>query len=142
MIAYFDTSAFVKLVIAEAGSGEVGRIWDVASRAVSSVLLYPESRAALAKARRDHRLSRAAFDTAVEDFEALWAGVERVLVSVPLATRAGTLAHEHALRGYDAVHLASAEAIATEEAVFVAADGPLCAAARQLGLAVARIGSR
>ncbi len=41
MIAYFDTSAFVKLVVSEAGSAEVGRIWDLASRTASSILLYP-----------------------------------------------------------------------------------------------------
>ncbi|MGH7806361.1 MAG: type II toxin-antitoxin system VapC family toxin [Candidatus Binatia bacterium] len=139
MIAYFDTSAFVKLVVAEAGSKEVARIWDAASRVASSILLYPEGRAALARARRDRRLDRAALRLAVEDFEAQWAGVERILVSLPLAERAGTLADEHALRGYDAVHLASAEAVAADDIVFVAADGPLCAAARQLGLAVAPI---
>jgi predicted nucleic acid-binding protein len=139
LIAYFDTSAFVKLVVSEAGSAEVGRIWDVASRAASSILLYPEGRAALAKARRDRRLSQAALHVAIEDFETLWAGIERVLVSVLLATRAGALAHEQGLRGYDAVHLASAETIAAGDIVFVAADQPLLAAARRLGLAVAPI---
>jgi predicted nucleic acid-binding protein len=139
VIAYFDTSAFVKLVVFEAGSAEVGRIWDLASRSASSILLYPEGRAALTTARRDRRLSQAALHVAVEDFESFWAGVERVLVSVPLATRAGALADEHGLRGYDAVHLASAETIAAEDIVFVAADGPLCTAAGHLGLAVAPI---
>ena len=139
MIAYFDTSAFVKLLIAEPGSAETGRIWDAASRCVSSVLLYPESRAALSRARRDRRLSQAALRTAIEDFEARWAGVESILTGVPLARRAGALAHQYGLRGYDAVHLASAETIASEEVVLVSADGALCAAARHLGLAVARI---
>ena len=139
MIAYFDTSAFVKLVVAEPGSPEVGRILDEASRAASSILLYPEARAALAQARRNRRLTDASLKVSLADFETLWAGIERILVSVPLAIRAGALAQEHALRGYDAVHLASVEAIATDDVVFVAADGPLCGAARRLGLAVAPI---
>jgi len=139
VIAYFDTSAFMKLVIDEAGSKDVGRVWDVASRAASSILLYPEGRAALARARRDRRLSQAALSAAVSDFEALWAGIERILVSTPLATRAGELAHEHGLRGYDAVHLAAAESIAADDMVFMAADRALLAAARRLGLAVASV---
>jgi hypothetical protein len=139
VIAYFDTSAFVKLLIAEPGSAEVGRIWDAASRAASSILLYPEGRAALAKARRDRRLSQSALRAAVADFDALWAGVERILATVPLVRRAGALAHEYGLRGYDAVHLASVETIASEDVALVAADESLCAAARLLGLAVAQI---
>lgn len=139
MIAYFDTSAFVKLLIAETGSAEVDRIWAAASRAASSILLYPEGRAALARARRDRRLSQAELRAAVEDFDKLWAGVDGVLATVPLTRRAGALAHEYGLRGYDAVHLASAETIASQSTILVAADGPLCAAARHLGLAVAQI---
>jgi predicted nucleic acid-binding protein len=139
VIAYFDTSAFVKLLIAEPGSAEVGRIWDTARRAASSVLLYPEGRAALAKARRDRRLDAKNLSAAVEDLEGLWARVDRVLASVPLTRRAGALADEYGLRGCDAVHLASAETIASADVVLVSTDERLCAAARLLGLAVARI---
>ncbi len=61
---------------------------------------------------------------------------------MPVATRAGALAHEHGFRGYDAVNLASAETIAAEDIVFVAADGPLCTAAGHLGLPIAPIALR
>lgn len=52
MIAYFDTSAFVPLVIDEPSSPTAQRLWDIADRVVSVRLLYPETRAALAMARR------------------------------------------------------------------------------------------
>jgi uncharacterized protein len=139
LIAYFDTSAFVKLIVEEAGSEEAVRIWEHASRVASSVLLYPEARAALAAARRDRRLGATGLAAAVATFEDVWGGVERVLVSVRLATRAGALAEEHALRRSDAVHLASAELVAGDDVVLVAADARLCAAGRRLGLAVATI---
>ena len=56
-----------------------------------------------------------------------------------LAWRAGALAQTHALRGYDAVHLASAASLADDEFVFVAADGDLSAAARAIGLVTAPV---
>ena len=142
MTAYFDTSAAVKLVIAEPGSSEAERIWRDARRVVSSVLMYPESRAALTRARRERRLTDAQLQLAITEFEGLWAHFDRVGVSTILATRAGVLAHDHDLRGYDAVHLASAEGIAWSDVVFVGADRDLCDAARRLGLAVARLPRR
>jgi len=140
--AYFDTSAAVKLVVAEPGSSEAERIWRDARRVVSSVLIYPESRAALKRARRERRLTDTQLRLAITEFEGLWARVDRVGVSSVLATRAGVLAHDHDLRGYDAVHLASAESIAWPDVVFVGADRDLCDAARRLGLAVARLPRR
>ena len=54
-----------------------------------------------------------------------------------LARRAGHLAEAQRLRGADAVHLAAAEELADEEAVFVTADAAQQAAAVRLGLATA-----
>lgn len=51
-----------------------------------------------------------------------------------LALRAGELAEIFALRGYDAVHLASAEAIADDDTALVTADHDLASAAASLGL--------
>jgi len=52
-----------------------------------------------------------------------------------LAHRAGELAQEHGLRGYDAVHLASALTLADDGLVFVTGDGKLAAAAKAAGVA-------
>lgn len=135
MIAYFDASAFVKLAVDEPGTDDVRVTWEAVERRVSSQLLYVEARAALARAARMSRLSAFARSEARAVTELLWGGIERVTVTAPLVQRAGDLAEEHGLRGYDAVHLASFEEVADAEAVLVAADGGLLAAARARGFA-------
>lgn len=57
MNSYFETSAIVKLVIAEEGSEEAGALWDASDVAITSWLAYAEARAVLAAARRSRRLS-------------------------------------------------------------------------------------
>ncbi len=138
VIAYFDTSALIALVVDEAGSGRAARLWDEAERVVTVRLAYPEGRAALAKARRSGRLTTRATRTARRGFEDVWRRLDRVEVTATLAQQAGDLAEELGLRGYDAVHLAAAATIADPDLVVVAGHGPLCDAARTLGLAVSR----
>jgi len=139
LIAYLDTSAAVKLVVSEPGSNEALRIWAAARSVASSVMLYPEARAALKRAARDRRLGETQLRHAIWDFERLWAQVARIGVVTALARRAGALAHEQNLQGEGAVHLASAELLRSDALVFVAADRDLGAAARRLGFAVARL---
>ena len=59
MIAYFDTSALIPLLIDEPASVRAARLWDEAARVVSVRLAYPEARAGLARAGRMGRLSPA-----------------------------------------------------------------------------------
>jgi hypothetical protein len=47
-IVYFDSSAFVKLLVEEDGSDLAATLWDGCDAAVSSRLAYPEVRAACA----------------------------------------------------------------------------------------------
>jgi predicted nucleic acid-binding protein len=60
-----------------------------------------------------------------------------VEVSPEVAADAGELAESHALRGYDAVHLASALAVLDDELLMVTWDDDLATAARREGLTVA-----
>ncbi len=57
-LVYFDSSALVKLVVEEAGSSLVAQLWDGCDAALASRLAYPEVRAALAAAARNHDLDR------------------------------------------------------------------------------------
>jgi predicted nucleic acid-binding protein len=123
----------------EAGSDQAIEIWRAAETPVSSVLLYPESRAALALAERLGRLSPARGRDARAEFEALFADVGLIAAYADLLRRAGDLAETHALRGNDAVHLALAAAIADDRTVMVTADRHLRGAARNLGLATATL---
>ena len=139
MIAYFDTSAVVPLLIEEPASAGAVRLWDEATRIVSTHLLYPEARSALARAQRVGRLSEDQHTLAKHGLESLCRQVDQHIVTALLARRAGQLAEDHALRGYDAVHLAAAEASSDESLVVVSADLDLCAAASALGLNVANL---
>ncbi len=138
MIAYFDTSSVVPLLVEEAGSERAARLWNEADRVVSVCLVYPEGRAALAAAGRAGRMERSAVTAAIRGLDRLYAQMDVVEPSDALVRRAGALADAHALRGYDAVHLAAAETLGPDDTVVVAGDGPLCRAAAALGLAVVR----
>jgi predicted nucleic acid-binding protein len=100
------------------------------------VLAYPETRAALAAAPRAGRLTAAAYRAALTEFEALHATALVVEIDHWLARRAGDLAAEHQLRGYDAVHLASALRLG-DQTTLITWDQRLQHAAIAAGLAVA-----
>jgi len=95
-------------VIVEIGSELVAELWALRHPAASSVLAYPEARAALAAAHRGDRLSADGYRYARAGFESLQSELLLIGIDGQLARHAGRLAEEFALRGYDAVHLASA----------------------------------
>ena len=140
MIAYLDTSALVPLLIAEPGTSAVRALWESSSRHLSSRLAVPESRAALARASRVGRLDRSTLRTAVAEADRVIDLLDLVEVSPAIATHAGELALHLGLRGCDAVHLASAMALADGDLVMAAGDRELLEAALQVGLQVAAVG--
>lgn len=140
MIAYFDTSAIVPLLVSEPGSARASTLWDGADRVVSARLVYPEARAALAQAHRLGRLTARQLRAAVGELDARYDELDLVEVDDQLARRAGQLAETHRLRGYDSVHLAAADRVRDADLVVVAGDGALLAAARTEGMAVAPLG--
>jgi uncharacterized protein len=139
VIAYFDTSAVVPLLVAEPGSARAASLWDGADRVVSVRLLYPEMRAALAQAERLGRLTAGQLRDAVTGFDSLFEEIDLVEVDDALARRAGELAEVRQLRGYDAVHLAAADRVRDPSVVVIAGDGALLDAAAAEGMAVAEI---
>ena len=126
----------MKLVIVEVGSELVAELWDAPVEAAAGILCYPEGRAAPAAARRGGRLSSSAYGRACEEFESLQSELLLVGIDQPLAREAGELAERHGLRGYDAVHLASALALGAGTTL-VSWDEDLRRAAAQSGCPVA-----
>lgn len=108
MIVYLDASALVKRYVAEAGSPEVEALIDGARAVGTAVISRAEVAAALARAARLGLITREAGTKALQAFNADWEHLVRLQLGEPLAARAAALAWEHGLRGYDAVHLASA----------------------------------
>ena len=108
MIAYMDASALVKRYVAERWAEETREFCAKAEVVATSVVSRAEVGAALAKAVRLGAVQDEAARKAQAAFARDWPDFARIRVTEALVALAGTLALEHALRGYDAVQLAAA----------------------------------
>ncbi len=135
---YLDTSALIKLYVEEAGADRVEGAVERAELVATSVVAYAEARAALARRHRENDFTASEYQGIVSELDASWQGYERLGVTEGLAREAGELAEEHALRGFDAVHLASALRLAQRfpSSSFLAFDERLTAAAERTWLSV------
>jgi predicted nucleic acid-binding protein len=123
----------------EDGSEQAAELWNSAHPTASSILVYPEGRAALAAAYRGGRLATAEYKPALSGFHTHFDDLMTVGVDDDLAASAGAQAEVFGLRGYDAVHLASASGLG--EVTLVTWDEQLADAAESVGLPVAGAGS-
>lgn len=126
----------MKLVVVERDSELASALWSAPLDAASSILSYPEGRAALAAAQRGGRLTTSAHAQAQADFDSLHDELLVVGIDGALAHQAGDLAEELGLRGYAAVHLASALSLGADTAL-VSWDEDLRRAAGRCGCAIA-----
>jgi len=136
VLAYFDTSALVPLVIEEHGSRLCDEQWHRADVIVTSSLAYVEVHGALAQAVRQDRMDDDARDVALSVFQSRWKDVIHVPPGDALVKTAATLAASHALRGCDAVHCATALTVASDDFVALSGDRDLLRAWGELGIAV------
>lgn len=134
---YLDTSALVKRFISEPGSAIVdevaARLWPIATSRVA----YAELFAGLNRKRRERDLTQARYRTAASEIERDWPTYLQVQVTDAVLLEARSLSELHPLRGFDALHLASALLLAQGtklQLAFVAADQRLLDAAAAAGL--------
>jgi predicted nucleic acid-binding protein len=139
MIVYLDASAIVKRYLAEAGSPSVDRLVVQASVLGTSLVSRVEVAAAIARAARMNALLAAEAEKALKTFRAQWADLIATPVTQSLVARADSLAWDYGLRGYEAVHLASAllwhEAL-SEPVTLATFDRELWVAGQVVGLTV------
>lgn len=104
----------------------------------TSTVAYAEARAAFARRLREGEMSEEEHRRAIEGLGKQWLGYARLAVSNLVAYRAGELAQRYALRGFDAVHFASAGRLKErfEDLRFMAFDGRLLSAAREASMPV------
>ena len=143
MMLYLDTSALVKLYVDERMSQELTIAVDGAEAVATSLIAYTEARAAFARARREARLSAQAYRHVVEAFVEDWPRYITVEVTDRLVKDAGELAAHRALRGYDALHLASALILRQQMSsgvTFLAFDRELMVAAKREALRIHPLG--
>jgi predicted nucleic acid-binding protein len=139
VILYLDTSALVKLYATEPGSVQTRRALNRADQVASSLLAYVETRAAFARKKRMRQLSDAELERSKRAFELDWSGFVRLPADLETVRRAGDLAEQFQLRGYDALHLATADLLSRETGTrisFLGFDAALNDAASKLGLTV------
>jgi uncharacterized protein len=114
---YLDTSSLVKLYVAEPGSDAVRKLVDIATIVATSSIAYTETRAALARRRRERALRPTAFGSAKKTFEAEWPKYLAIDVTSALCRQAGEFAERYQLRAYDSMHLAAFAEMAREAGV-------------------------
>lgn len=134
MIIYLDTSAVVPLLIREPSSASCQHMWNACDDATTSRLTYVEAAAALAQALRDERMTATQHRASLTLLDAVWAQCDVLDLDQPLAVSAGLMAHDYGLRGYDAVHCASAARLQDDDLVAVSGDRKLLQAWSTLGL--------
>mgnify|MGYP001062549557 CR=1 FL=1 len=137
MIVYADTSALVKLFVVEEGSEATRDMLLRAWAMGTGLLTRAELAAALARGARKGLLSKAEALEARQRAEAVWPTWIHIAVDEGLVSRAETLAWEYSLRGYDAIHLASALAWQEHighQVVLATFDRELWETARYVGL--------
>jgi predicted nucleic acid-binding protein len=131
-VYYLDTSALVKRYAQERGTAWILGLTEVtAEHDLYTVRVTgPEMIAALFRKARAGEIPPDEASRLAENFRADWRGQYQIVeVTAHLADKAMALAEKHGLRGYDAVHLASAvalqqvrEGMELPSLIFVSAD--------------------
>ena len=107
MTLYLDTSSLVKLYVTESGSEVVRQLVGAANVVATSVVAYAETRAALARLRREGVLTASKLTSAKREFDEQWPTYLSLEATDSLCRAAGDLAEKHRLRAFDSIHLAS-----------------------------------
>jgi hypothetical protein len=134
MRVYFDSSAFAKRYVVEAGTVEVLAWCDRATELAFSVIAVPELVSAFRRLRREGRLTEGQYLQLKGDLMADI--VDAVICDTPpqVVQKAIAVLEAHPVRAMDAIHIGAALVCAAD--AFISADVRQCAAARLLGLQV------
>lgn len=129
---YLDTSALIKRFVNEEGSLLVRSIVQGKEAVATAKIAYAEVYAGLTRKFREDNLPKAQYALACRQFEGDWLAYLRVELEDDILLLARDLIQRRPLRGFDAVHLASALRLKLalgETITFAAADERLLKAA-------------
>lgn len=139
---YLDTSALIKRFVDEKGSSLAQSLVQQSGPIATATIAYAEIFSGLTRKLREKHLSRSLYGLACRQFDRDWPAYVRVELNEGILVLARDLIQRHPLRGFDAVHLASAVSLRNalgERIAFVAADGRLLKAAQSEKLDVLNI---
>jgi predicted nucleic acid-binding protein len=137
MILYLDTSALVKRYFREPYSDDILSIWKSATQIVTSFVAYAETMASIYRKKREADLADTSIRRIADSFHEDWESFIRVEVNDELNRYIDRVVEVYPLRGFDAIHLASAIVIherLPEDFVFICFDDRLARAAQSEGL--------
>jgi predicted nucleic acid-binding protein len=108
MIVYLDTSSLVKLYVEEIDSEKIRDVARNAAAISTARIAYAEARSAFARKQREDGFSLNILRKIVEDLNKDWESYFVIEITDGLIRFAGDIAERYLLRGFDAIHLASA----------------------------------
>jgi predicted nucleic acid-binding protein len=132
---YMDSSALIKRFVEEKGSERVRRMVEEEGPVATSKIAYAEVHSGLARKKREGNLSSAGYAQICRQFEMDWNSYVRIELNDEVLSLARALIQRYPLRGFDAIHVASAlilRANLGEHVAFATADArQLQAAAKE-----------
>ena len=140
MIVYFDTSALVKLYVDEPRARPARDAAEAAAVIATSMLTYAEMRSAFARKRRFGEITPDQLERFKKEFETDWNTFDIVVIGETIVRRAADFAENYLLKGFDAVHLATADSLGPRfgEITFACFDAELSRAASACGMTLLR----
>lgn len=139
MILYCDTSALIKRYVEEDRTESVDRLWDSALAIVTSTVAFAEAVSAFSRKFREGILTHKEYLVTVKNFKKDYNHLILVPINNDLNALIEELATRHPLRGFDAIHLASAITFTQSEnveMVFACFDDTLNQSALKEGLRI------
>ena len=137
---YLDSSALIKRFLTEKGSGLVSRMVEQEGPVATAKIAYAEIHSGLARKKREGSLTSGQHALICRRVELDWKGYVRMELTDEALSLARELIQRHPLRGFDAIHLASALILQSslgEQVTFAGADErQLKAAAKEQLLAL------
>jgi predicted nucleic acid-binding protein len=136
-LLYLDSSALVKRYVRELASEEVVREISSARSAATAAVTLAELTSAFARLAKGGALSLREAEQRRAELVEDWKGIICLPIDDPTIELAATVAWEHRVRGFDAIHLASALNWMEEMDApvrFATFDRQLWRAARETGL--------
>jgi predicted nucleic acid-binding protein len=135
VILYLDTSSLVKLYVDEESSEDVRELCIEANIFATSRVAYPELLSALTRRNNIGDLLNSEFESLVHKFTTEWGRYVSLDIN---EIHAGELVRKHGIRGLDAIHLAAALQLITDDqnvdVIFSSFDKKLNEAAKAEGL--------
>ena len=139
MILYCDTSALIKRYVEEIGTEYVDTLWKDCWCVATSVAAFAEAMSTFGRKLREGLLSRKEYIKTVKKFKNDYEHLILVPLGNDLNSVMEDLFNRHSLRGFDAIHLASALVFTNSKETdlfFACFDHTLNKAAKKEGLKV------